>query len=206
MGGLETARLQQLEGKPTSGGALRVVEVRPGRYREEVDALVAVGSGAPAVRVKHFAGRRSAHIPPWIEASFPRTDERLTADILAALADLLPPGGRLMGVYGQDETERGLQRAIPPAATPLGHALLLAGCTWFKDWYFVEGGREGETKLQGNKPLTAELRKTQLGDVRAELVAWLEGLAEEAGGLERRARDRARAALAKELTKDGPDR
>jgi hypothetical protein len=59
------------------------------------------------VRVKHFAGRPPAHVPPWIEASFPREDERLVADIVAALARLLPPGGRLMAVYGQDETERG---------------------------------------------------------------------------------------------------
>jgi hypothetical protein len=38
--------------------------------------------------------------------------------VIAALADLLPPGGHLMAVYGNDETERGLKRRVPPAATP----------------------------------------------------------------------------------------
>ena len=100
--------LKQLEGAPTSRGALHVVEVRPGRFREELDAVLALGDGSPSVWVKYFAGRPSAYIPPWIEASFRRDDERLAADIIVALADLLPPGGRLMTIYGDDETERGL--------------------------------------------------------------------------------------------------
>jgi hypothetical protein len=192
----EPARLRRLEGTASSGGVLHVVDIHPGRFREELDALVAVGDSAPSVRVKHFAGRPAAHIPPWIEASFPRDDARLAAQIVAALADLLPPGGRLMAIYGEDETERGLQRAVPPAATPLGYALLCAGCTWFKDWYFAEGGREGETKLQANKPLTAELRVAQLAELRAELTAWLHGLPDDPGELKNRARKRALAVLA----------
>jgi hypothetical protein len=191
----EAASLRQLEGTVTSAGELHVVHVRRGRFREELDAVVAVG-GSASIHVKHFAGRPSAHVPPWIEASFPRDDQRLVAEVVAALAGLLPPGGRLMAVYGQDETERGLLRGVPPAATPLGHALLRGGCTWFKDWYFAEGGREGETKLQGNKPLTAELRSGQLAAVRNELTVWLEGLPRGPGELEARARERALTALA----------
>ena len=196
MAAAQALPLRQLDGQPTSGGALRLVDVRQGRFREELDALVAVGDSAPSVRVKHFAGRPSAYVPPWIEASFPREDERLVADIVAALAHLLPPGGRLMAVHGQDETERGLQRGVPPAATPLGQALLRAGCTWFKDWYFAEGGREGETKLQGNKPATVELCLEQLAAVREELVAWLDGHLQDSRELESRARGRALTVLA----------
>jgi len=188
--------LEQLEGTPTSGGALRLVEVRPGRFPEERDALVAVGPHGPAsVRVKYFAGRSSAHVPPWIEASVPADDERLATDVIAALADLLPPGGRLMVVYGNDETERGLKRGVPPAATPFGHALLLSGCTWFKDWYFAEGGREGEIKLQANKALTADLRSSQVGVLRRELAARLDGIPDHMDEVDRRARRRAFAAL-----------
>lgn len=55
--------------------------------------------------------------------------------------------------YQADDTERALRHWVPPAATPLGLALLQAGCRWFKDWYFPEGGREGGTKLQGALPL-----------------------------------------------------
>ena len=101
-----------------------------------------------------------------------------------------------MTVYGDDETERGLKRGVPPAATPLGHALLVAGCTWFKDWYFAEGGREGETKLQANKPLTAELHRDQLASLREELAGWLGGLPDEPDEVKRRARDRVLGTLA----------
>jgi hypothetical protein len=40
--------------------------------------------------------------------------------------------------YEGDYTERALRRRVPPAATPLGLAMLRAGCRWFKDWYFPE--------------------------------------------------------------------
>jgi hypothetical protein len=188
--------LEQLDRVPTSGGRLRLVEVRPGRFPEERDAVIAVGPHCPAsVQVKYFAGRPSAHVPPWIEASIPADDERLATELVAALADLLPPGGRLMVVYRNDETERGLKRGVPPAATPLGHALLLAGCTWFKDWYFAEGGREGETKLQANKALTPDLGRNRSDVLRRELTAWLDRMPDHPDELERRARERALAAL-----------
>lgn len=187
--------LEKIEGRPTSRGALRLVELRPGRFPEERDAVLGVAAARPAIHVKHFAGRPAAWIPPWIEASFPRDDERFATEIVSALAALLPPGGRLMVVYGEDETERGLQRGFPPAVTPLGRALLLAGCTWFKDWYFAEGGREGETKLQGNKPPTPELERAEAARLRAEVAVWAERIPGEADELETRARERALATL-----------
>ena len=189
--------LEGLDGRPTSRGRLRLAEVRPGRFPEERDAVLTVGGqGMPPIRVKHFAGRPSAHVPPWVEASVPCEDERFAAQILVSLAALLPPGGHLMVVYGTDETARGLQRGFPPVATPLGHALFRAGCTWFKDWYFAEGGREGDTKLQGNKPSSAELRVEQVARLRAELEVWLADVPAEPNDVLRRARERARGALA----------
>jgi hypothetical protein len=174
-----------------------VIELRRGRFPEERDALIAVGSEArPSIGVKHFAGRPSAHIPPWIEASLPCHDERFAAEVVAGLAALLPPGGRLMVVYGGDETERALQRGCPAVTTPLGHALLTAGCTWFKDWYYAEGGREGETKLQGNKPISEGERRGQIARLRRELAGWLAELPAEPDELTARARDRALDALA----------
>jgi hypothetical protein len=90
--------------------------------------------------------------------------------------------------YGGDDTERALRRRVPPAATPLGLALLRAGCRWLKDWYFAEGGREGHTKLQGELPPDAAHRS------RAErrLCAELEAFVADAGTLpidHRRARE-----------------
>jgi hypothetical protein len=187
-----TVALEQLERKATSRGPLGLAELRRGRFPEERDALVVVGDdAAPAVRLKHFAGRASAGVPPWIEAALAQDDEALAGELIAALGELLPPGGRLMIIYGEDETERGLKRGVPPAATPIGRALLAAGCTWFKDWYYPEGGLEGELKLQGNKPATAEARHAQLADLRAELEAWLSATGQPDDALLRRACARA---------------
>ena len=166
--------LDHLHGRPTSRGPLRVGDVKPGRFPEERDAVVFAGAlEAPVIRLKHFAGRASAGIPPWIEAGVFRDDEGFLRELVVALAEVLPPGGRLMVLYGDDETERGLKRRFPPALTPVGSALLAAGCTWFKDWYYPEGWLEGELKLQGNKPVSEEARRSQLAGLRAEVEAWL---------------------------------
>jgi hypothetical protein len=188
--------LERLDGRATSRGRLSLAEVRSGRFPEERDALVRLEQGGrPVIRLKYFAGRPSAGIPPWIEAGIVLDDEAFARELVQALADLLPPGGRLMVVYGDDETERGLKRGFPPCVTPLGAALLAAGCTWLKDWYYPEGWSEGELKLQGNKPVSAEARAANLASLRSQVEAWLRG----GGGGEdetaRRARQRARALL-----------
>ena len=92
--------------------------------------------------------------------------------------------------YQADDTERALRRRVPPAATPLGLALLQAGCRWFKDWYFPEGGREGGTKLQGALPLDEQRRNQAEGELAAELRAFLDR-----GGAEEADAARARGAL-----------
>ena len=76
--------------------------------------------------------------------------------------------------YEDDDTERALRRRVPPAATPLGLALLRAGCRWFKDWYFPEGGREGGTKLQGTLPLNEQRRNQAEAELAAELRTFLD--------------------------------
>ena len=192
--------LDALEGAETSHGRLRLTDVKRGRFPEELDAVV-LGSdgGSPAIRLKYFAGRRSAGVRPWIEAWLARDeDEAYRAELVAALAALLPPGGYLMIGYGDDETERGLKRRFPPAVTPLGKALLDAGCTWFKDWYYPEGWMEGGMKLQGNKPISVESREQGLAAVRTEIEEWLEtrdGGAESQDDVLVRAQERAREIL-----------
>lgn len=189
--------IERLAGRTTSRGALRVASLRAGRFPEERDAVIAAGDGVtPAIRLKYFAGRPSAGVPPWIEAAVAGDDERYLRELVAALADLLPPGGRLMVAYGDDETERGLKRRFPPAVTPIGKALLDAGCTWFKDWYFPEGWLEGGFKLQGNKPVSPDAGERNLRDVRTGVEVWLAGGENAADEVAARARDRARAILA----------
>jgi hypothetical protein len=173
-----------------------VAELRPGRFPEEIDAVVLAGGGPrPAIRLKHFAGRPSAHVRPWIEAAVDREDESFAGELIAALASLLPPGGYLMVGYGDDETERGLERRFPPAVTPLGAALLAAGCTWFKDWYYPEGWLEGGLKLQGNLASSDEARAAQLEALRRGVETWLEGVAAGEDDLVARAAARAQRAL-----------
>jgi hypothetical protein len=190
--------LEELDGKQTSRGPLRLSGVKRGRFPEEQDALVYL-QDKPVIRLKHFGGRRSAGVNPWIEASLEHGDEAFAGELVAALAALLPPGGYLMIGYGDDETERGLKRRFPPAVTPVGKALLDAGCTWFKDWYYPEGWMEGGMKLQGNKPVSAEAREQGLAAVRAEIEEWLDaraGAADSTDDMLARACERAREILA----------
>jgi hypothetical protein len=184
--------LDALDGRQTSRGPLRLADVTRGRFPEEQDAVVLTGDERVA-RVKHFAGRRSARVAPWIEASVAKNDG-YAAELVAALADILPPGGYLMVGYGDDETERGLKRRFPPVVTPLGKALFDAGCTWFKDWYYPEGWMEGGMKLQGNKPVSDEARESNLADLRREVEEWL-GWERGDDEVAERARERARAVL-----------
>lgn len=166
----------------------------------------------PVVSGLHSSGYR--HTYNWIEVSrlsgrvsFPSGEELSVAagerarELLGCLARLIPPGGHLMVEYDspeQEETARGLLLDVPPAATPLGQLLFLAGCgAGFKDWYFAEGGSEGPRKLQGHKPLNEEHKQTKLAELAQELRAFLDRTSEnEESPLIRDARQRARDVLA----------
>ncbi|KXB08032.1 hypothetical protein AKJ58_01150 [candidate division MSBL1 archaeon SCGC-AAA385D11] len=79
-----------------------------------------------------------------------------------------------MVIYeGHKETERGLQRNIPPPATPIGNLLFQSGCIWFKDWYFTGGYKEGSVKLQGEKTANKEARRKALVEIHQELSDFL---------------------------------
>lgn len=85
------------------------------------------------------------------------------------LGELVPPGGSLMVEYDSPDhadTAAILGRGYPPPCSPLGYALLVAGCLSYRDWYIPEGGREGPRKLQGYKPLDDEAARG-----RAEALA-----------------------------------
>jgi hypothetical protein len=114
-----------------------------------------------------FDGRPESGIRAWADLVV----EDLS--ILPEVTEALGPGGSLMIAYEQDVTERALRRKVPPAATPVGLAMLAAGCRWFKDWYYPEGGREGGTKLQGTLPLNEESRKRAEAGLIQELKEFL---------------------------------
>jgi hypothetical protein len=146
--------------------------------------VIGTDEGHPAAEGLWFAGRSREGLHPW--ADLVVHDPAVIPDVAAALG----PGASLMVAYEGDDTERALRRKVPPAATPLGLAMLRAGCRWFKDWYYPEGGREGGTKLQATLPLDDDRRAAAEDRLAAELSAFLERT-----GVAEGDRARARAAL-----------
>jgi hypothetical protein len=130
--------------------------------------VVGTDEGRPAAEGLWFVGRPRDGLRPW--ADLVVHDPAVLADVAAALG----PGASLMVAYEGDETERALRRKVPPVATPLGLAMLRAGCRWFKDWYYPEGGREGGTKLQATLPLDDDRRAAAEDRLAAELSSFLE--------------------------------
>ncbi|MEA2683310.1 MAG: hypothetical protein QOK05_1638 [Chloroflexota bacterium] len=120
---------------------------------------------------------------------------------LQPVADAIPAGGHLMAEYEKldwQTTQRGLLAGIPPIATPLGALLFDLGTgDSFKDWYFPEGGMEGNRKLQGNKAYTPEQRVEMRTKRVLELKKFLDGPAHGSAEIDRRAREDARIVLEK---------
>lgn len=90
------------------------------------------------------------------EGSISLRSENLDRKLFRYLGELIPPGGHLMVSYEGEEkihrdTLRSLHIGIPPAVTPLGILIFLAGFQYIKDWYLSEGGFEGPRKLWGEK-------------------------------------------------------
>ena len=146
---------------------VRFLDRQRGRTAGEERVVIGTDDGRPAARGLWFAGRTAAGLRKW--ADLVVTD----LDILPAVAEELGPGASLMIAYEGDDTERALRRRVPAAATPLGLAMLAAGCRWFKDWYYPEGGREGGTKLQGTLPLDDQRRAQAEAALIKELEAFL---------------------------------
>ena len=146
---------------------MRFLDRRPGRAAGEERVVLATDDGRPAAHGLWFGGNPTAGLRPW--ADLVVTEPAVLPEVARALGE----GGSLMVGYEGDDTERALRRRVPPAATPLGLALLGAGCRWFKDWYFPEGGREGGTKLQGTLPLDEQRRNQAEGELATELRAFL---------------------------------
>lgn len=146
---------------------MRFVRRAPGRTAGEERVEIATDDGREAARGLWFRGRPAQGLRPW--ADLVVTDPSILPEVARALG----PGASVMVAYEGDDTERALRRRVPPAATPLGLRLLEAGCRWFKDWYYPEGGREGGTKLQGTLPLDAAHRAEAERALISELEEFL---------------------------------
>lgn len=137
-----------------------------------------------------FPGRKP-HYRPWMELfcikdrldlkalngdSCDYYDSAIEDALLETFCSVLGPGGKIFVEYYCDrETSCGLAMGFPPAVTRQGYKLFNLGFTWFKDWYFSEGGHEGGQKLQGEKPLNEAARAKHMRRIKGEVQAFLEG-------------------------------
>lgn len=129
----------------------------------------------------------SGYLPwyhPWIEIAYDYDFDIVKEKILTHYFDSviekrllylfcndLPPAGKIFVSYDvDDETRKGLMFGIPPVLSRLGFILFMNGCTWFKDWYFPEGGIEGGQKLQGEKPLAKRNKSRQLKQLSEDVL------------------------------------
>lgn len=205
---------EAIAGRELDGYTLEARDFKRGRTGREAyfNVFLAIGgrsSLSPVVQGLFFVGR-GEYINAWIEFRYePRAsfadgttldlEERgLTTQLFSLLAGLIPPGGSMMAIYGAEhhplssDTEKGLKRSFPPAATPLGYQLWKAGMRWFKDWYFPEGWMEGGMKLQATRPLREEVRFQREAKAREELEGFVSGLKDrDLSSLEREALARA---------------
>lgn len=109
---------------------------------------------------------------PWLEIDYDPwlRSEGIEVPFFTLVYNFLSPGSKLFVTYLKDkETREMLYKGCSPADTPLGFSLLRAGFTWFKDWYFPEGGNEGSPKLQANKPISKEAEYRELSELLDEV-------------------------------------
>lgn len=207
--------LAQLHGRPLGQHTIQVLLGPTSRFGARYFRVLLVDGNGSLSREPVLAGLRGSGPLPsynWVEVAESRRSVRLEGEgtasigerglreLLCMLSEIVPPGGHLMVEYDSGErttTARGLARGVPPLATPLGAALLAAGCgPGIRDWHISEGGREGPRKLQGHKPLSETDAQKRAQRVADELRAFLESpraAAEDA--LLRAARRRARIVL-----------
>lgn len=165
------------KGVKADGRRLFARGAAPGRDAREEDLEVFRGNGRESRVLLMKLFQDGGGLYPWAELytifeGFHGSEAEEA--LLSLVAVDLPPGGAVHVEYeGDPETREGLLAGYPPPATRLGALLLYLGFTWFKDWYFAEGFREGGRKLQAEKALDEEARLRHLSSIRRELDGFL---------------------------------
>ena len=204
--------LERLErGVSENGFVIRAQEITRSKSSLKADFeidLETEGERSRLLFIKVFYG--TAPYRPWVELfgipdvvsvggdTVQYFDSPFEDRLLGLFSNGLPPAGALYVEYRRDlETRRDLFRGFPPAVTRLGYKLFKLGFTWFKVWYFPEGGSEGGEKLQAEKPLNRDGKKRQIRAIRDDAEAFLEKSREgiENDSLMKRAVERAREIL-----------
>lgn len=172
------------QGIPAGEWILRAERVSSGPLAEQKSLSVAV-DGQRLLDILVFTGRKP-HWRAWVELyairpailiggrEVPFFGGPLEEALLQAVAEHLGPGERIFVEYvGDSQTLRELHQGVPPVLSRLGFLLFRLGFTWFRDWYIPEGLREGEPKLQAEKPLNEEARKRHERTLIREIQAFL---------------------------------
>ncbi|MCO6042124.1 DUF1122 family protein [Thermococcus alcaliphilus] len=160
-------------------------EKYPGRFPNEALLEIFIEKGSlrdHLLYARIYFGRR--YYSSWVEVSSinptPNVgllyfNSPVEETLLELFASHLKPGEHIFVSYVEDlETKRALYFGAPAPTTRLGFKLFNLGFTWFKDWYFPEGFKEGGEKLQAEKPLNEEQRRVHLLNIRKELEEFLE--------------------------------
>ncbi|MFW6173646.1 MAG: DUF1122 family protein [Elusimicrobiota bacterium] len=158
-----------------------------GRFKEEINLDLYLKSSVydeHLLYIRVYYGLKP-YYRPWVEffdinncikmgTMIKYLDSKIEEYLLEFFSSSLGPGGKIYVEYiGDEETSYGLTYSFPPAVTRLGYKLFNLGFTWFKDWYFPEGGTEGGQKLQGEKPLNKKSESRQLMKIREEILIFL---------------------------------
>ncbi len=136
--------------------------------------------------VKVFHGRKP-HYLPWIElhmidheivlnngTTFYYFGSEVEKELLSTISRCVELPRMFIDYMNDVETRTELYRGVPPVLSRLGFLLFNLGFTWFKDWYYPEGFKEGGVKLQAEKALTEEQRQSQLNRLKSEVQWFLE--------------------------------
>ena len=158
-----------------------------GRFKEETNLNVFLKSDTQEKQlldIKIYYGFKP-YYRPWVEFSnithilklgktIEYFDSKFEDYLLELFSNYLQSGEKIYVEYNSDiETSFGLTYNVPPAITRLGYKLFNLGFTWFKDWYFPEGGYEGGQKLQGEKPLNEKLKNRHLKNIYDDVQVFL---------------------------------
>ncbi len=152
-----------------------------GRFAEERVVQVFNLSGG---REKHllnlilFPGR--GYYRSWVEV-YSVSPEFFGTKLEGALLDLLSEvTDRIFIEYVEDkETVRDLSAGVPPQLSRIGFELAKRGFSWQRDWYYPEGLREGNPKIQAERPLDPSKRLRHLENLRVDLEDFLRRSGEE---------------------------
>lgn len=163
--------------------------VEPGRSSIEARATILLKNGDISIDIMDvffFSGIKPWY-HPWIELVYPYEfiseegelslsyyDSIVERRLIRLFCDSLSSAGKIFVSYeSDDETRKGLMISIPPVITRIGFLLYSCGCTWYKDWYFAEGGLEGTQKLQGEKPFNESHKNRQLDVLQRQVSEFI---------------------------------